>query len=207
MVSRAGQTEWMSDVEVGIRSVAVYCGSSPGTNPLYSQAAHSLGVGIAEAGLTLIYGGGAVGLMGTVADAAMAAGGRVHGVITEALLNAEVGHNGISELEVVASMHDRKARMAELADGFLALPGGFGTYEELFEVLTWTQLGIHSKPVVAVNINGFWDPLLAQAARSTEDGFLKPIHRDVLRSAPDPATALQLLMTPLPPTVPKWAGR
>jgi uncharacterized protein (TIGR00730 family) len=197
----------VSQTRETIRAVAVYCGSSSGTNPLYTQAAHALGTEIAQAGLTLVYGGGAVGLMGTVADAAMAAGGRVHGIITEALLGAEVGHCAITELEVVATMHDRKARMAELADGFLALPGGFGTYEELFEVLTWTQLGIHSKPVVAVNINGFWDPLLAQAARATDDGFLKPVHRDVLRSAPDPVSAIQLLMTPLPPVTPKWAAR
>jgi uncharacterized protein (TIGR00730 family) len=187
-----------------MKSVAVYCGSSPGTDPIYLEAAIALGQQLAERSLRLVYGGGSVGLMGAVADACMAAGGEVHGVITTALLHAEVGHPGLTNLEVVDSMHDRKARMAELADGFLALPGGFGTYEELFEVLTWTQLGIHSKPIVVVNVKGFWDPLLAQTARSTDDGFMKPVHRDVLRSAPDAQSALEMLLTPLPPLTPKW---
>ncbi len=190
-----------------VKSVAVYCGSSPGHDGSFVSAAQALGALIAAQDLTLVYGGGKVGLMGAVADAAMAAGGRVHGVITEALLNAEVGHDGISSLEVVTTMHERKARLAELADGFLALPGGYGTYEELFEVLTWTQLGIHQKPVVLVNVNGFWDPLVAQAARATNDGFMKPAHRDVMRVADTPAAALQLLLTPLAPMTPKWADR
>jgi uncharacterized protein (TIGR00730 family) len=190
-----------------LRSVAVYCGSSAGLDPAYLDAAHSLGTALAHRGLTLVYGGGKVGLMGAVADAAMAAGGRVHGVITTALLDAEVAHRGITELEVVSTMHERKARMAELADGFLALPGGYGTYEELFEVLTWTQLGIHSKPVVVVNVNGFWDPLIGQIARSTDDGFMKPIHRDVLRSDASPEGAVDLLLQPVPPVTPKWADR
>jgi uncharacterized protein (TIGR00730 family) len=190
-----------------MNSVAVYCGSSPGHDPAYIDAANQLGCAIASNGLTLVYGGGHVGLMGAVADAALSAGGRVHGVITTALLDAEVGHAGLSELEVVTSMHERKARMAELADGFLALPGGYGTYEELFEVLTWTQLGIHTKPIVLVNVLGFWDPLLAQTARSTDDGFMRPTHRDVLRSHADPVGALELLMMPLPAPTPKWVTR
>jgi uncharacterized protein (TIGR00730 family) len=190
-----------------VKSVAVYCGSSPGHDPSYLVAAHALGQAIAQQGLMLVYGGGRVGLMGAVADAAMQAGGQVHGVITRALLDAEVGHTDLTKLEVVDSMHTRKSRMAELADGFLALPGGYGTYEELFEVLTWTQLGIHAKPVVLVNINGFWDPLIAQTARSTDDGFMKPVHRDVLRAHSDPSGALKLLMTPLPPLTPKWASQ
>ncbi len=188
-----------------MKSVAVYCGSSPGHDPAYLAAAQALGQAIAASKLTLVYGGGRVGLMGAVADAALQAGGHVHGVITTALLHAEVGHTGVTQLDVVDTMHDRKARMAELADGFLALPGGYGTYEELFEVLTWTQLGIHAKPVVLVNVNGFWDPLIAQTARSTDDGFMKPVHRDVLRSHQEPAQALAMLMTPLPPLTPKWA--
>ncbi len=187
-----------------MKSVAVYCGSSAGNNPAYLEAANQLGLIIASHELTLVYGGGRVGLMGAVADAALAAGGRVHGVITTALLNAEVGHTGLTELEVVGSMHDRKLRMAELADGFMALPGGYGTYEELFEVLTWTQLGIHAKPVVLVNVLGFWDLLIAQTERSTDDGFMKATHRDVLRSHADPVGALDMLMTPLPPPTPKW---
>jgi uncharacterized protein (TIGR00730 family) len=187
-----------------MKSIAVYCGSSPGHDPSYIEAAQALGRAIAERELTLVYGGGHVGLMGAVADAALGAGGRVHGVITHALLAAEVGHTGLTELEVVDSMHVRKSRMAELADGFLALPGGYGTYEELFEVLTWTQLGIHEKPVVLVNVNGFWDPIIAQTARSTDDGFMKAVHRDVLRSHSDPIAALDLLMIPMPALTPKW---
>ncbi len=174
---------------------------------MYVDAAVELGTAIASRGLTLVYGGGNVGLMGTVADAALAAGGRVHGVITQALLGAEVGHHGITELEIVATMHDRKARMAELADGFLALPGGYGTYEELFEVLTWTQLGIHHKPVVVVNVAGFWNPLLAQTSHATTAGFMKPAHQDVLRSADTSTQALDLLGVPMPALTPKWAER
>ncbi len=190
-----------------LSAVAVFCGSSPGNNPVYAEAAAELGTAIAARGLTLVYGGGNVGLMGIVAEAALAAGGRVHGVITEALLGAEVGHRGITELEVVATMHERKARMADLADGFVALPGGYGTYEELFEVLTWTQLGIHHKPVVVVNVAGFWDPLLAQANHAMAAGFMKPAHQAVLRSAGSATEALELLVTPLPPPIPKWAAR
>jgi uncharacterized protein (TIGR00730 family) len=190
-----------------MNSVAVYCGSSSGNDSAYLDAAMALGTVIAKHDFTLVYGGGKVGLMGAIADAALQAGGRVHGVITETLLNAEVGHTDITTLEVVSSMHERKARMAELADGFLALPGGYGTYEELFEVLTWTQLGIHHKPVVLVNINGFWDPLVAQAQRATDDGFMKAAHRDVMRVGNTPSEALDLLMMPMLPTTPKWADR
>jgi uncharacterized protein (TIGR00730 family) len=190
-----------------MKSVAVYCGSSTGKNPAYVAAAQSLGKGIAEAGALLVYGGGGLGLMGAVADAALTAGGRVHGVITSALFDAEVAHTGLNELEVVENLHVRKARMAELADGFVGLPGGYGTYEELFEVLTWTQLGIHHKPVVLVNIDGFWDPLIAQTHRAAADELMKPVHRDLLRSHPDPLVALQLLSQPLPAFTPKWAGR
>ncbi len=192
---------------MAMSSVAVFCGSSPGHDPVYVDAAVELGTEIASRGLTLVYGGGNVGLMGTVADAALAAGGRVHGVITEALLGAEVGHLGISKLEIVPTMHDRKARMAALADGFLALPGGYGTYEELFEVLTWTQLGIHHKPVVVVNVAGFWNPLLAQTSHATTAGFMKPAHQAVLRSAESCTEALDLLLTPMPALIPKWAER
>jgi uncharacterized protein (TIGR00730 family) len=187
-----------------MKSVAVYCGSSSGLSDVYQNAAHQLGELIARDQLTLVYGGGHVGLMGEVADAALASGGHVHGVITRALMDAEVGHRRLTTLEVVATMHERKARMAELADGFIALPGGFGTYEELFEVLTWAQLGIHAKPVVVVNINGFWDPLILQASKASDEGFMKPAHRDLLRVAATPEEALTLLRSPLPPLTPKW---
>jgi uncharacterized protein (TIGR00730 family) len=189
---------------VSLRSVAVYCGSSAGVDPTYLAAARDLGTLLAKQQLTVVYGGGRVGLMGAVADAALAAGGRVHGVITTALLDAEVGHGGLSELEVVDSMHERKARMADLAEGFVALPGGYGTFEELFEVLTWTQLGIHHKPVTVVNINGFWDPTMEQLRRSTDEGFMKAVHRDVLRSATSPAEAVRMLLEPVAPVTPKW---
>ncbi len=147
-----------------IRSVAVYCGSSSGHDPVFVEAAVATGQELAKRGLELVYGGGKVGLMGAVADAVLGSGGTVHGVITTSLLDAEVGHLGLTSLEVVESMHERKSLMAERADAFLALPGGFGTFDELFEVLTWTQLGIQSKPVAVVNVAGYWDFVLKQAA-------------------------------------------
>jgi uncharacterized protein (TIGR00730 family) len=174
-----------------MKSVAVYCGSSSGLSDVYQDAAHQLGELIARDQLTLVYGGGHVGLMGEVADAALASGGHVHGVITRALMDAEVGHRRLTTLEVVATMHERKARMAELADGFIALPGGFGTYEELFEVRTRAQLGIHAK-------------LILQASKASDEGFMKPAHRDLLRVAATPEEALTLLRAPLPPLTPKW---
>ena len=187
--------------------VAVYCGSSGGTRPEYEAAATATGRILAGLGFELVYGGGHVGLMGAVADAVLAEGGVVRGVITEALFDAEVGHLGLTSLEVVSTMHERKARMADLADAFLALPGGFGTLDELCEVLTWTQLGIQQKPIALVNVGGYWDPLLAMAAMSASEGFMKAVHRDLLRSAADPAEAIALLMMPLPVPEPKWAGR
>ncbi|MBF3199764.1 TIGR00730 family Rossman fold protein, partial [Pseudomonas aeruginosa] len=138
-----------------LRSVCVFCGASPGASPVYQEAAVALGRHLAERGLTLVYGGGAVGLMGTVADAALAAGGEVIGIIPQSLQEAEIGHKGLTRLEVVDGMHARKARMAELADAFIALPGGLGTLEELFEVWTWGQLGYHAKPLGLLEVNGF----------------------------------------------------
>jgi uncharacterized protein (TIGR00730 family) len=157
--------------------------------------------------LHLVYGGGRVGLMGAVADAVLAAGGRAHGVITKDLLDAEVGHVGLTELEVVDSMHDRKARMGELSDAFVALPGGFGTWEELTEMLTWTQLGIQRKPVAVCNTNGFWDSLIAQTSRAVDDGFVKAHHGELLRVGHDPVATLDALLAPVPLPTPKWAAR
>jgi uncharacterized protein (TIGR00730 family) len=145
--------------------------------------------------------------MGAVADAVLAHGGVAHGVITEALLDAEVGHMGLTSLVVVSTMHDRKARMADLADAFLALPGGFGTLDELCEILTWTQLGIQRKPVALVNVCGYWDPLLTMAASAASEGFMKAAHRDLLRSASEPAAAIDLLLAPIPMPEPKWITR
>jgi uncharacterized protein (TIGR00730 family) len=187
-----------------IRSVAVYCGSSSGTHAEYTEAATELGMLLAQRGLTLIYGGGKVGLMGAVADSVLRNGGRVVGVITEALRNAEIAHTGLSELETVANMHERKLRMAHLADGFIALPGGFGTWDELCEVLTWTQLGIHHKPVVLVNTRDYWNSLLAQARHAAAEGFMKPVHAGLMRSAPTPTEALDLLVAPIPLPESKW---
>jgi uncharacterized protein (TIGR00730 family) len=190
-----------------IRSVAVYCGSSSGHDPAFLDAAVATGHELARRGLELVYGGGRVGLMGSVADAVLERGGTVHGVITTSLLNAEVGHLGLTSLDVVESMHERKARMANRADAFLALPGGFGTFDELFEVLTWTQLGIQSKPVAVLNVLGYWDFVLKQAAHAAASGFMKPVHADLLRSGATATEALDLLLAPAPLPTPKWADR
>jgi uncharacterized protein (TIGR00730 family) len=190
-----------------IRSVAVYCGSSSGNDPIFIEAAIEAGTEIAKRGIELVYGGGKVGLMGAVADAVLAAGGRVHGVITNELLEAEVGHRGLTSLDIVDTMHERKAQMASRADAFLALPGGFGTFDELFEVLTWTQLGIHSKPVAVVNVKGYWAFVLEQARHAADSGFMKPIHAELLRSGDTVSEAFELLLAPVPLPTPKWADR
>lgn len=189
---------------VALGAVGVYCGSSSGTHPDYVETARALGVVLAQRGITLVYGGGSVGLMGAVANAALNAGGLVHGVITEALVSAEVSHRNLTTLEIVDSMHARKYRMAELVDGFIALPGGYGTLDELFEVLTWTQLGIHSKPAVLVNVRGYFDGVLHQTRHAVNEGFMKQAHAEVLRSAATPHEAIELLAMPVAPPVPKW---
>lgn len=154
-----------------MKSICVFCGANPGNDPVYAAGARAVGVEIARRGLTLVYGGGAVGLMGVVANAALEAGGEVHGVIPRALREKEIGHNDLTRLEVVDTMHIRKARMAELSDGFIAMPGGIGTFEELFEIWTWGQLGIHQKPLGLLNIAGFYDPLAAFLDGTVEAGF------------------------------------
>ncbi len=156
-----------------MHAVCVYCGSSAGTDPLYAQAAVAVGHAIASRAMTLIYGGGSVGLMNVTADAALARGGRVVGVITELLMEREVGHMGLSELHIVENMHQRKKMMADYADAFIALPGGLGTLEELFEVWTWRQLGYHNKPIGLLNVQGYYDPLLDFLAQSHEQGFVR----------------------------------
>lgn len=173
-----------------MHSVGVFCGSSHGHDPAFIEAARELGALIARRGLRLVYGGGKVGLMGELADAALAAGGVVVGVIPQMLLDREVGHEGLTELEVVASMSQRKERMAELGDVFIALPGGIGTLDELFEVWTLSQLEQHNKPCALLNINGFFDPLVAFLDRAVEAGFLRPRHRALLTVAHDPLTLL-----------------
>ncbi|KJK17860.1 TIGR00730 family Rossman fold protein [Pseudomonas sp. NPDC087612] len=190
-----------------VRSVCVFCGASTGVNPAYREAAIALGQAIAARGLTLVYGGGAVGLMGIVADAAMAAGGEVIGIIPEALKNAEIGHTGLTRLEVVDGMHARKARMAELSDAFVALPGGLGTLEELFEVWTWGQLGYHAKPLGLLDVNGFYSKLGSFLDHVVEEGFVRPQHRAMLQLADSPAELLEAMDNFEAPVLPKWVDK
>jgi uncharacterized protein (TIGR00730 family) len=182
----------------------VFCGSSHGSRPEFAQAADSLGRILAADGIELVYGGGNVGLMGVLADAVMAAGGHVIGVIPEHLEQAEVAHRAVSSLEVVDDMHQRKARMVELADGFVALPGGLGTFEELFEQLTWLQLGLHDKPVVLFDVAGYYAPLLDLMRRAVDEGFMRPETLELLPVADSARQALELLRVERPDLPPKW---
>ncbi|CAN5668373.1 TIGR00730 family Rossman fold protein [soil metagenome] len=193
-----------AEVPASLRRVTVFCGSNPGTDPAYADAARALGAELVERGIGLVYGGGAVGLMGIVADAVLAAGGEVTGIIPQHLWDKEVGHRGLTELLVVGSMHERKLAMADKADGFVALPGGVGTFEELFEVLTWTQLGIHHKPVGVLDVAGFYTPLLALLDTAVAAGFLRPGHREILQSATTPAAILDQLAAWRPVEIQKW---
>jgi uncharacterized protein (TIGR00730 family) len=190
-----------------MRRVCVFCGSSHGASPVYTEAARDLGRRIARRGMGLVYGGGKVGLMGEVADAALAAGGEVIGVIPHALDAREVGHKGLTELRVVDSMHERKAQMADLSDGFLALPGGIGTLEELFEVWTWGQLGLHAKPCALLDVAGYYSPLLAFLDHTVNEGFLREAHRAVLLVDADPEALLDRMAGFTPPRVEKWMDR
>lgn len=182
-----------------MRRLCVFCGSSGGRRPAYAAAARRLGEALAERGLGLVYGGGHVGLMGALADAVLRAGGEVVGVIPQALVDKELAHAGVTELRVVGTMHERKALMADLADGFVALPGAFGTGDELFEILTWSQLGLHEKPVGVLNVEGFFDPLLAWLDQAVREGFLRPEHRRLLVEETDVARLLDGLAAWRPP--------
>jgi uncharacterized protein (TIGR00730 family) len=188
---------------VGMR-IAIYCGSSGGQNPSHRKAAAELAAFLAQQGIGLVYGGGNVGLMGTIANAALAAGGEVIGVIPQALMDKELGHRGLTELYVVKSMHERKQLMVDKSDGFIALPGGFGTLDELFETLTWLQLGFHEKPVGLLNVNGYFDHLLRFLDHMTEQEFLKPEHRDCLLLSETPADLLAQMRRFEPPKLDKW---
>jgi uncharacterized protein (TIGR00730 family) len=172
--------------------VCVFCGSAFGARPIFVEAARSLGAAIAARGLGLVYGGASVGLMGVVADAALADGGEVIGVIPQRLVDRELAHRGLSALHVVDSMHARKAKMASLSDAFVALPGGFGTLDELAEIVTWRQLGLHDKPFGLLDVDGYFEPLIAWTRRAVEDGFVKPEHRALLHVS---STADGLLAT------------
>jgi len=187
--------------------VCVFCGSSRGSSPAYAEAATELGTALAATGTGLVYGGADLGLMGVVADATLAAGGEVIGVMPEALIAKEIGHRGLTELRVTGSMHERKATMADLADGFIALPGGLGTFDELCEILTWGQLGLHTKPVVLLDVDGFWDPFMALLDRAVDAGFVRAVHRDLAHRAASAAEALALLASPTPPPMHKWIDR
>ncbi len=182
-----------------MRRLCVFCGSKSGDQPVYSAVARALGQALAARGIALVFGGGHIGLMGVLADAVLAAGGQAIGVIPQALVDKELAHAGLSELHVVATMHERKARMAELSDSFLALPGGYGTADELFEILTWAQLGLHPKPVGLLNVAGFFDPLLAWLDRTVETGFLRPKHRRILLEADRIDVLLDRMETCQPP--------
>ncbi len=187
-----------------LRRLCVFCGSSAGRHPGDAESAAAfLRLCVAQ-GTDIVYGGGSVGLMGVVADAALAAGGKVIGVIPEFLATRELRHDGLTELHVVSSMHTRKAMMADLADGFAALPGGLGTFEELFEVLTWAQLGLHRKPIGLLNSRGFFEGFLAQIDRAIQDGFCRPEHRELFVVDDDPARLLARMQSYQPPALPKW---
>jgi uncharacterized protein (TIGR00730 family) len=190
-----------------MRRVCVFCGSSMGNRPVYAEAAARLGALLAERGLGLVYGGGNVGLMGVVADAALQAGGEVIGVIPEALMKLEVGHLDLTELHVVGSMHERKALMADLSDAFIALPGGIGTMEELFEVWTWGQLGMHPKPLGFLDVAGYYDHLHAFLDYATDEGFLRDRHRAMVAVENDAATLLDRFDAYRPPEMVRVIAR
>ncbi len=163
-----------------MKSILVYCGANPGTNPLYKEAAIQLGAYLASNDMQLIYGGGSLGLMGTIADAVLANGGKVVGIIPEFLDKMEVGHKNLSSFHLVKTMHERKALMEKMCDAIITLPGGYGSMDELFEILSWSQLGLHTKPVGLLNVNGFYDHLILQLDHMVKEGFLKQSNRDIL---------------------------
>jgi uncharacterized protein (TIGR00730 family) len=193
-------------IENVIEALCVFCGSNPGRRPAYAAAARAVGELLAQRQITLVYGGGKVGLMGILADACLAAGGRVIGVIPKALAAKEIAHAGLTEMHVVGSMHERKALMADRAGAFLALPGGFGTWDEFCEVFTWSQLGILRKACALLNVEGYYDPFLNLADRACEDGFILPLHREMLLSDTDAARLVDRVHSYEPPLLDKWAG-
>jgi hypothetical protein len=190
-----------------MRRICVYCGSNTGARPDYRVAAERLGRLLAERRLGLVYGGGNIGLMGVVADAVLAAGGEAIGVIPRGFVEKEVAHDGLSDLRIVSSMHERKAMMADLADAFVALPGGLGTLEEMFETWTWGQLGLHAKPCGLLDVAGYYEPLLAFLDHAAAEGFIKPRHRALLLAERDPGALLDRLAAFRPPRIEKWLDR
>lgn len=187
-----------------MKNICVYCGANPGNAPIFGEVAVSVGKLLATEGIGLVYGGGAVGLMNTVAGAVLEAGGRVIGVIPQALMDLEVGRTDLTQLHVTSDMHTRKAKMAELSDGFIALPGGFGTLDELFEMITWGQLGFHKKPIALLNLNGFYDPLLSMVDHMRENGFIRAQHRGLFVHATTPEETLAAMRAWEPIDAVKW---
>jgi uncharacterized protein (TIGR00730 family) len=187
-----------------VRRVCVFCGSSPGRDPRYRGAARDLARALVARGHGLVFGGGSVGLMGVLADAVLAAGGEATGVIPQGLAAREVAHRSLTQIQVVPSMHARKARMAELADAFIALPGGFGTFEELLEIVTWAQLGIHGKPIGLLNVAGYYDPLIALVDRAVGEGFVSPENRSLILVEGEADPLLERLSAYVGPPRPEW---
>jgi hypothetical protein len=187
-----------------IQRLCVFCGSSSGGRAVYAEAAAELGRELAKSGVTLVFGGGRVGLMGIMADSVLAAGGQAIGVMPRALVEKEIAHTSLTKLHVVESMHQRKALMADLADAFLLLPGGYGSWEEFLEVVTWLQLGIHRKPCALLNVAGYYDALLSQTSRAVAEGFLRPAHKEMLIVEENPARLLARLGAARVPSETKW---
>ena len=187
-----------------MRRICVFCGSSPGRDPRYAEQAAALARELASRGIGVVFGGGSIGLMGVLADHALAAGGAVIGVIPHGLAARELAHRGVADMRVVATMHARKALMAELADGFVALPGGMGTLDELFEIVTWSQLGIHRKPVGVLNVGGYYDPLVALLDHAVAGGFVSAENRGLVIVDEEPAALLDRMAAHEPPAAPAW---
>jgi uncharacterized protein (TIGR00730 family) len=192
---------------VNMKRICIFCGSSTGTRSEYAETARAMGQALLRRGIGLVYGGGCVGLMGIVADAVMGGGGEVVGVIPEALVTRELAHGDITQLIVVHSMHERKAKMAELSDAFVALPGGYGTFEEFCEILTWAQLGLHRKPCGILNVNDYYEPLLRLFDNAVAEGFLRPSNRQLVIEETDPGRLLDMLVDYTPPQTEKWIRR
>jgi uncharacterized protein (TIGR00730 family) len=191
-----------------MKRICVYCGSSYGEHPVYVETAKAMGEAIAKRGDELVYGGGKVGLMGTVADAALAAGGVVIGIMPQFLVDKEIAHQGLSELRVVDTMHNRKEMLMRISDAMITLPGGWGTYDELAEAVTWAQLGLHSKPIGVLNVAGFFNPLIAQMDHAIAEGFVRPAHRDLLIIDEDMGNLLKRIDAYVPPAgAVKWQSR
>lgn len=190
-----------------MKSITVFCGSSSGVRAEYAEAARNLAGLLVENGIRLVYGGGNIGLMGIIADEVMKKGGEVVGIIPDSLDKKEVGHRGLTELRVVESMHERKAQMAELADGFIAMPGGIGTFEEFFEILTWAQLGFHDKPCGILNVSGYYNGLLALCDNAVTEGFLRAVHRKLILDDADAFSLLEKMKDFRPPVVEKWIDK